>query len=138
MTLPVDDFLSSISEREVRRLVVDACERLRIAEDVLQVKQFRDDIKDVRVRTAEGEVVIVADRGTVNDPRHTMVVLSLQTLQEAIAQTVQETRAARKRRRLADMLVGLPPVPAAARDFEIDFEQPRPVSGGPAGSDIEL
>lgn len=80
----------------------------------------------------------MADRGRVNNPRRTMVVLSLQTLQEAIAQTVQATRATRKRRRLADMLVGLPPVPAGAADFEIDFDTFARAEASATGTDIEL
>ena len=109
----------------VRRDLEETYRALRIADRILPVKEFRDDIKSVRERIADGTIVLVSEGGRLKAPSDTTVVLSLATLQHTLAQAIERgiATATRRRGRAADFLVGLPKVPKAAlnMDWELDL-----------------
>jgi hypothetical protein len=139
LVTPNAELLATVSDPTLRRQLAEAWEDLQFEPKVLKVKEFRDDIKWARSRTSDGGIVVVADRGEVQDPKDAMVVLTLETLQTTLIDVIRKaTLAARKRGRLSDLLIGLPPVPAAAGSFELDFEGLARQEGEPGEPDVQI
>lgn len=121
--LKLEPLSTIVSDPAVRRQLDEACRALPFDARIFQVKAFRDDIKLVRDKTANGAIVMVSDRAAVRDAADTTVVLSLKTLQETLADVIQKAFDAAKRRgRPADMLIGLPPGSVNRAAMTLDFD----------------
>lgn len=122
----------------VQKDLEETCRTLKVDERVLQVKEFRDEIKTVREKTSGGTIILVSDGGKLKEPAETTMVLSLETFQQVLARAIKcgVATAIKRRGRPADFLVGLPKVPksAAKMDWELDLADGVAVEG----SDLEI
>jgi hypothetical protein len=123
-TLQMRPFQGAAIDPSVRKDVEAACRALKIDGRILPVKEFRDDIKSVRDKTSDGTIVLVSEGGKLKAPAETTVVLSLETLQQTLAQAIERgiTTATKRRGRPADFLVGLPKVPKSASTMNWELE----------------
>lgn len=89
---------------------------------VMPVKQVRDAFKQVRERLHSGGVTLIADRGELGDASETTVMVSLQTLQRMFIEAIEKSAEIQAtHEKASDILSGLPRLPAASADFQVDF-----------------
>lgn len=109
---------------EFKEVVERVCKDLPFTADiqVLPVKQMRDTVKQVRQRIHGGGITLIAPRGELGDASETTVMISLETLQQLIAQAIGKTLEIQElREHPADILTGLRPITAPDEDRQVDF-----------------
>lgn len=135
LDLPAPD----VADPDLRRTLEEICQALPLDRRVLQVKEFRDDIKGVRLKAASGAIVVVSGRADIAEAEDATLVMSLKTLHETVAGVIQKTiEAARRRGRPAsDLLMGLPVPALSTSTFDIDFDAVARREAS-QGTDLEL
>lgn len=135
LDLPAPD----VSDPDLKKALEEICQALPIDGRVMQVKEFRDDIKQVRLKAANGTIVVVSGRADIAQAEDATLVMSLKTLHESFAGVIQKTiEAARRRGRPAsDLLMGLPAPALSTSIIDLDFDA-LAHSEAPEGSDLEF
>lgn len=120
LDLPAPD----VSDPDLKKALEEICQALPIDSHVLQVKEFRDDIKQVRLKAANGAIVVVSGRADIAEAQDATLVMSLKTLHESFAGVIQKTieTVRRRGRPASDLLMGLPVPALSTSTFDLDFD----------------
>lgn len=126
------------ADGSISRQIQETCDQLKFDGRILPVKEFRDDLKLVREKTQDGNVVIIAEGGKVRDESEATMVMSVKTFHTAMADVIARVlaNAAKRRIRPADFIRGLPRVPKEAALLEVDLSNPP--HHRPAGSELDF
>jgi hypothetical protein len=128
----------SVKDPALRNQIVRACERIEFPGEVkvMKVAEVRDAMKAVRSEIKTGEVVIVAERGSVESAEEATVMLSVKTLQQTLIDALERALLSQRRRDPADLLIGLPPIGGPSLELDVDGKARK--KWRRPGSDLEL
>lgn len=116
--------VSAVKKDEVKEIVSQVCKDLEPTcnVNVVNVTQMRD-TKNMRQQVLNGGITLITPGGgATDDASKTAVMISLDSLQQLIANAIGKTLELQEtREHPADILAGLPDVPAEAEPFEVDL-----------------